>query len=135
MAGVEEGNRSRIALVIGVIGAILVILGLALIIQQMEQTSVVPLHAPIAEKKVVNARVIQSMLFLLLVLVGVFAVASLAFLRWSRRFRRWLLHKPRPATPDADVWLMHCLPEDVPDEPDTGLGPADSDDDDDAKPG
>jgi uncharacterized membrane protein YidH (DUF202 family) len=135
MAGVEEGNRSRIAVVLGVIGAILVILGLALIIQQMEQTSFVSPRTPVAEKKVVNARVIQSMLFLLLVLVGVFAVASLAFLRWSRRFRRWLLHKPRPATPNADVWLMHRLPEDLPDEPDTEFGPADSDEDDDAKPG
>jgi hypothetical protein len=45
------------------------------------------------------------------VLVLIFMVSSLAFLRWSRRFRRMLLRKPHPPTVSDDVWAMHKLPE------------------------
>mgnify|MGYP001229591182 CR=1 FL=1 len=48
---------------------------------------------------------------LVVVLIIIFIVSSLAFLRWSRSFRRWVFHKPRPPTPSEDVWAMHKLPE------------------------
>lgn len=111
MAGVEENNRPRLALVLGALGVFLVIFGLVLVVQQIEQISSQPIQPAAGRKSLSNARAIQSVLFLLLVLVGIFAVASLAFVRWSRRYRRWLMHKPQAATPNADVWAMHRLPE------------------------
>lgn len=111
MAGVEENNRSRLAIALGVIGLLLIAVGLVLVILYVGETAA---KTPrVAAKKQVDPATIRGVLFLLLVLVGIFVVASLAFLRWSRSFRRWVFHKPAPATPSADVWAMHRLPEDA----------------------
>ncbi|HSW45998.1 MAG TPA: hypothetical protein VLM89_10550 [Phycisphaerae bacterium] len=119
MAGVDESHRGRIAILLALTGAGLVVIGLFLTIQHFQQTETLlrrPSTQPIG-RRVADARVIQTVLFLLLMLVGVFTVASLAFLRWSRSFRRWLLHKPAKATPSSDVWAMHTLPEEHPSSP------------------
>jgi hypothetical protein len=60
-----------------------------------------------------QANLIKRVLYTLMVLVSIFAVSVLAFKLWSRRFRKILLHKPAPPTPDADVWAMHRLPDDA----------------------
>jgi hypothetical protein len=62
--------------------------------------------------------VVQYALFLMVVLVGIFLVSSFAFLRWSKHFRRRVLRKPADPTPAEDVWAMHRLPEEEPDDPD-----------------
>lgn len=123
MAGVEENNRQRIAFVLALVGGGLILAGLALAIHQFEQTEAVQPHPARGDKPLADAQAIRSILFLLLILVGVFAVASLAFLRWSRSFRRWLLHKPAPATPDGDVWAMHRLPDESDQDPPPGDEP------------
>ena len=103
MAGVEEENRQRIALFLVFVGAGLILAGVALMIQhyrqiEVHQTPVPPLST---DKRLSDAKVIRHILLLLLVLMGIFSVASFAFLRWSRRFRRWMFHRPQPATPDG----------------------------------
>ena len=70
-----------------------------------------------------EARVLRYVLFLVIILVGIFFVSAFAFLRWSRHFRRTLLRRPSPPTPSSDVWAMHRLPDDEPD------GADDSEDD------
>jgi uncharacterized membrane protein YbaN (DUF454 family) len=64
--------------------------------------------------------VVRSVLFWTLVLAGVFAVATFAFMRWSRRYRKWLLQKPPLPTPDSDVWQKHRLPDEEPQDGDPG---------------
>lgn len=56
---------------------------------------------------------LQAVLFWLLVLIGIFAICTVAFLRWSRSFRKFVLARPRPPTPADDVWSMHRLPEEA----------------------
>lgn len=70
--------------------------------------------SPVSGHKL-TPRQLKQVLFLLTVLVLVFAVSVLAFVRWSRRYRRYLLHKSHEPTPSSDVWAMHRVPE--PDEP------------------
>ena len=55
-------------------------------------------------------RTLRNILYILVVLVGVFVVSSYAFIRWSRRYKRWLLREPTHPTPHEDVWPMHKLP-------------------------
>lgn len=112
MAGVEEQSRRRIGLMLLLAGGALALGGAAVIFyqQHLVQTSA-PLHPPsVVTDRIPTAQIIQKVLFLLLTLVLAFCVASLAFLRFSRRFRQWLFHKPAPPTPADDVWSMHRLP-------------------------
>lgn len=112
MAGVEEENRQRIALFLVLVGIGLILAGVALTFRHYHDIAKhqMPVPEPSVDQKLADARAIQQILLLLLVLVGIFSVASFAFLRWSRRFRRWMFYKPQPATPDGDVWAMHRLP-------------------------
>ena len=118
MAGVEEENRQRIALVLVLVGVGLILAGVALMIRHYHEIDMhqAPIPQTSVDKKI---RAIQHMLFLLIVLLGIFSVASIAFLRWSRRFRRWMFYKPRPATPDGDVWAMHRPPDEFREDPNT----------------
>lgn len=113
MAGIEENSRQRVALVLVLFGAGLIILGFVLSLNQQQEMETVtkPVTTMSAEQRSSWAHAIRQFLFLMLVILGVFSVGTLAFLRWSRRFRRWLLRKPPAATPDGDVWAMHRLPE------------------------
>ncbi|MBP7933463.1 MAG: hypothetical protein KA354_02335 [Phycisphaerae bacterium] len=113
MAGVEENRRQRTALILVLFGAGLIILGFILSLRQQEEMETVtkPVTTMSAEQRSSWAQAIRQFLFLMLVILGVFSVGTLAFLRWSRRFRQWLLHKPPAATPNGDVWAMHRLPE------------------------
>ena len=114
MAGVEENSRQRVALILVLFGAGLIITGFVLSLNQQQEMDTVtkPVTTMSAEQRSSWAHAIQQFLFLMLVILGVFCVGTLAFLRWSRRFRQWLLRKPSTATPDGDVWAMHRLPED-----------------------
>lgn len=116
MAGVEEQHRERIAGVLLLAGVSLILVGAGLLIHQQHQLDasqpVLNSATLSPEARVRRAEAIHSLLFLLIMLVVIFAAASLAFLRWSRRFRRWLLRKPALPTPSEDVWAMHRLPED-----------------------
>ena len=118
MAGVEEENRQRIALFLVLVGVGLILAGIALMIRHYHEIDAhqVPVPQTSVDKKL---RAIQQILFLLVVLVVIFSVASFAFLRWSRRFRRWMFYKPQPATPDGDVWAMHRLPDELCEDPNT----------------
>ena len=120
MAGVQEENRRRIALLLLSLGVILVLVGTGLGLQSRQATrSVAAREAPqdgskrpvVHLKRDQQARLIQQVLFMLLVLVGILSVSLYAFHLWSRRYRRMLLRKPSPPTPSEDVWAMHQLPE------------------------
>lgn len=54
----------------------------------------------------------RSIALLALVLIGILVVAALVIVRFSRRFRGFLLRKPGPPTANEDVWAMHRLPPD-----------------------
>ena len=109
MAGVGEENRRRLALTLVLLGLGLIFTGLALAlvhqhaIEAANEPAIRLAPAPAAQK-------IKYILFLLVLLVGIFSVSTLAFLRWSRRFRRWLFRQPVPPTPATDVWAMHRPP-------------------------
>lgn len=114
MAGVEEQSRRRVATVLTLVGLGLILTGTALLLyqhHQIQRSSHPTPHAVEEPGSLALAHAIQRALFLLILLVGVFAVASYAFIRWSRRYRQWLLRTPPPATPDEDVWAMHRLPD------------------------
>lgn len=122
MAGVREENRLRIALLLLGLGAALVVVGVAAGVQhyralrdrEADQPTVARAETPAVHlNRSAQATLIKRILYILLVLVSIFAVSVLAFKMWSRRFRKFLLHKPAPPTPDADVWAMHRLPEDA----------------------
>ena len=98
MAGVAEESRRRIAAALILLGCGLILTGLALVLQyrhRMEATQSY-IHQASTDQNVVLAHTMKQVLFWLLILVGVFSVSTFAFLRWSRRFRRWLLRR-RPA--------------------------------------
>jgi hypothetical protein len=128
MAGVSEENRSRLAGILCVGGLLFVLLGSFLTLQhhfdfyELETSG----PGPLPDDKA-TARMLQAVLFWLLVLLGVFMICTLAFLRWSRRYRKLLLARPRPPTPADDVWSQHRLPEEAaepdPSPTDEGEGP------------
>ncbi len=83
-------------------------IGLAFILQQNA-----PDGAPAAESAEIDARALAFFLLYLLIFVLVFLLATYAFLRASRRFRKSLA-KQRPDRTDAgDVWAMHKVPEEL----------------------
>jgi hypothetical protein len=118
MAGVQEENRLRIALVLLGLGMLLIVGGIVLGIQQYQalQSSS---HGPVSAQATAvhldrgsQAKLIRNVLFLLVILTVVLVVSLYAFRQWSRRFRQFLLRKPPPPTPSEDAWAMHRLPED-----------------------
>ena len=115
MAGVAEEDRGRLAGILCIGGLLFVLLGAFLTWQHSveEFESVTSGPGPLPDNKA-TARMLEGVLFWLLVLIGIFTVCTLAFLRWSRRFRKLLLARPRPPTPVDDVWSMHRLPEEAP---------------------
>jgi len=120
----DDPHARRAAAVLLLVGTGLVLIGLALLLQQeyvelaLDEAS---LHAqapaggpeaapgPLLPEARRQGRLLRQVLFLTLILVLVFAVSTLAFLRWSRKYRRSLLRKPRGPTPSSDVWAMHRL--------------------------
>jgi len=116
MGGVAEESRRRIAGLLCLVGVGLILTGLVLAFRH--RGSLVnpddPLRAVAADTNMEFAQDMKEAMFWLLVLMGVFGLSSLAFLRWSRRFRGWVLHRPHPPTPADDVWVMHRLPEESP---------------------
>jgi len=121
MAGVQEENRLRIALLLLGLGGGLVLFGVLLGAEHYRSShapeQVPPAHAASAPAvhltRQAEVGLIKQILFILVVLVSILAVSLYAFRLWSRRFRQMLLHKPAPPTPDGDVWAMHRLPEDA----------------------
>jgi hypothetical protein len=121
MAGVQEENRLRIALALLGLGAVLILIGVALGVQHYHRLRVLEEAPPVLTQgapgvhldREAQVKLIRRVLFVLVVLVGILAVSLTALRLWSRRFKRVLLHKPAPPTPDADVWAMHQLPEDA----------------------
>ena len=126
MAGVEEQFRRRVAYLLAGIGLFFLLTGIALVVDnhfdiksreapvlphvtQAHTTQPASQPAALARAKA-QASAIQRFLFWLLVLVGIFALGSLALLRWSRSYRKWILHEPATPTPAEDVWAMHRLP-------------------------
>lgn len=123
MAG-DDPQARRAAAVLLLVGTGLVLIGLALLLQQ-EYVELaldeVALQAqapaggpetapsPLLPEARRHGRLLRQVLFLTLILVLVFAVSTLAFLRWSRKYRRSLMRKPRSPTPSSDVWAMHRL--------------------------
>lgn len=119
MAGVQEENRRRIALLLLGLGLALITIGVGMGIvsyrsarpAETTSSSAKPPPPRIQLERDKQARLIQQVLFLLLVLVGILSVSLYAFHLWSRRFRRMLFRKPAPPTPSEDAWAMHQLPE------------------------
>ncbi len=115
MAGVLEEHRRRLALGLSLVGICLVLVGFWLIVQhQSELDERLPQQTLSAEQRVQLAKQLRTVLFFLVLLVGIFSISVFAFLRWSRSFRRVLLRRPNPPTEASDVWVMHKLPEEEP---------------------
>ncbi len=119
------------------IGTGLVLIGLALLLRQEYvelaiDEAVLHAHEPAGRPETApsplvpevrrQGRLLRQVLFLTLILVLVFAVSTLAFLRWSRKYRRSLMRKPRRPTPSSDVWAMHRLKGDDDAEPPVASG-------------
>ena len=121
MAGVGEEHRGRIATALMLVGAGLILTGVALVFQHRHQVAASqnPFGQASPDQNLLLAYAMRQILFWLLILVGVFSISTFAFLRWSRRFRDRLLRRPRPPTRAEDVWAMHRLP----DEPETAEPP------------
>ena len=121
MAGVQEENRLRIALLLLGLGAVLILLGVVLGVQHyrglQELQEIQPVHtrpaAAVHLDRKAEVGLIKRVLYVLILLVSILTVSLVAFRLWSRRFRKILLHKPAPPTPNADVWAMHRLPQDA----------------------
>jgi len=112
MAGVLEENRRKFAIALFIVGFGLILVGIILIINHQYYMREVRFYKETAaETNIPLAKTIQSVLFWVMVIVCIFSIGSLAMIRWSRRFRKQLLKKPAPPTPDEDVWAMHRLPE------------------------
>ena len=119
MTDTPDSYRRWFAVIAAIMVALLLVAGWSLLID-LTRPAVpgddVATSQPISPEKAQDARRMRAILFYLMVLVGVFLVASFAFLRWSRRFRHVVLQKPHDPSPDDDVWSMHRLP-DSDDEP------------------
>ncbi len=115
MADNDEKGRRRIATILFLLSGILVITALTTLVARHGESGPRPVSTqPITSEekgKLALAQAMQRALLALIVLVIIFAFGSLAWIRWSRRFRAWLLREPRPPTPAEDVWAMHRLPE------------------------
>ncbi len=116
MAGVAEENRRRIGKALCLLGAGLILAGVALVLQHRGTiaSSQKPAPGGPANSNILFAQAIRQVLFWLLVLMGIFGVSTFAFLRWSRRFRNWMLCQPHPPTSADDVWAMHRMPGEPP---------------------
>jgi len=113
MAGVLEHNRRRVALALTLTGLGLIMCGIILIGVHQYHIATVKgdYYKEVAKtENLPLAKIIRDTLWWLWITVGIFAVGSLALIRWSRRFRKQLLRKPKPPTPVEDVWSMHRLP-------------------------
>ncbi len=114
MAGVAEEHRGRLAGILCIGGLLFVLAGVFLTLEHHYELYESAASGPgaLPDNKA-TARMLQGVLFWLLVLISVFAIGTVAFLRWSRRFRKYLLARPHPPTPSSDVWSMHRLPDDA----------------------
>lgn len=110
MAGVSEPYRRRLALVLIIVGAALILLGfVAVVNHQRALMDSAPPKALLTKQN--KALLLRFVLFWGLILFLGLVISTYAFLRWSRRFRKNLTRRPRPPTPADDVWAMHKLPE------------------------
>jgi hypothetical protein len=110
MAGVSEENRRRLAGFLCLIGLLLILVGVGVTLKyEYDYADFSVPSSKLPDNKAV-AKILQAVLFLVLVLICVFGICTLAFLRWSRRFRKYLLSRPRTATPADDLWARHRLP-------------------------
>ena len=120
MAGVAEEYRHWFVVCLCLLGVGLILIGVVLTINHQQQFAALEVPATqlaAPPETVEQARLLQNVLFWLAVLIGAFIVSTLAFFRWSRRFRSALLRRPRPPTPADDVWAMHRLPDASPADP------------------
>ena len=113
--GKEESRRRTIILIIALLGIALIAGGLGLIIEYASQDQpakgeVEPLTS---NEKVELSQLLKKVLYLLALLTIMFLFGLWAMVRWSRRFRQFLLREPRKATPAEDVWAMHRLPDET----------------------
>lgn len=119
MAGVQEENRRRIALSLLAVGTALILLGVFLWISHQrgiaDTATLTPMTKPGRSPvdKVTQVKVIQHVLFMLIVLIGILSVSLYALKVWSRRYRQALFRKPAAPTPSSDVWAMHKVPEEL----------------------
>lgn len=120
MAGIAEEYRRRIALALSFIGITLILIGLFVGVrhQQAVARTRLPATQPAEFDARDRAEMVQAVLFWTVVLIIVFGVSTLALMRFSRGFRKYLLHRPAHPTPADDVWAMHRLPDELP--PDQG---------------
>lgn len=130
MAGVAEVHRRRIAFVLVFLGVALILTGFAVIVTHQHEIEEASQPETQPADRQAQARAMGELLVWLMILVVIFGAGLVAFFRWSRRYRAWLLRNPQPPSPSDDVWAMHRLPDDdapeeTPEEPDPRRGPED----------
>ena len=83
-------------------------IGVAFLLQQNAPDGAAP-----SEPAETDARALAFFLLYLLIFVLVFLLATYAFLRASRRFRKSLAKQKADRTDVGDVWAMHKVPKEL----------------------
>ena len=103
MTDASDDRRQQVAKALLLVGLGMVLAGTALIVHHRASTAAIPTSQPgqaDARSRVEDqAKALRVILFYLPVFAGIFGVSTFAFLRWSRRFRKWVFYEPRPPTP------------------------------------
>jgi hypothetical protein len=116
-----EGDRRRLAVLLLFVGMALILVAEAAYIS-WEQKRLPPPTTQLteAQKAQVRAR-LRAPVRILVVTSGLvlgFAIFLYAFLAWSRSYRARLTRRPSRPTPVEDIWSMHKVPENLPDDSD-----------------
>ncbi len=114
-------RQKQIALALMLLGVLCLIISLGSLWWQrtdIEQYRIQPGGPHSTQTQLLSARTKLARSWLLAVggLFILFLVASLAMARFGRRFMAYITAKPAPPTPSDDVWRMHKVPEELPDE-------------------
>lgn len=71
-------------------------------------------ESPVRQQARRDAQRLRQALALLIILILIFTIATLVIVRFSKRYRAYLMDRKAPPTPSDDVWAMHRLPDEAP---------------------
>ncbi len=116
MAKSREEYRRRIIVFTTVLVGIFLLAGaLVLYVEyaSQEQPTEKEVQPLTSKDKMELSQLLKKILYLLGLILIIFFFGLWAIVRWSRRFRQFLLREPPEATPVEDVWAMHRLPDET----------------------
>lgn len=121
-----QERRRRIAYGLLLFGALCLLVSVTTVMKsraERERLEVRPVSAAAPTTQLYEIRPLLARYWLATAgaLVAVFLIASLAMTRFRRRLIAMITAKPAPPSASEDVWQMHKLPEDQPDQDDEPL--------------